>query len=345
MRALTLVPRRPGTADLTDVPEPVESDGALLVDTIAVGVCGTDREIVEGAFGEAPPGRERLVLGHESLGRVVTAPPGTAVGPGDLVVGIVRRPDPVPCANCAAGEWDMCRNGGYTERGIKQRDGFASERFRLEPEFAIPVSPALGALGVLLEPASVVAKAWDHVDRIGQRAVWQPRRALITGAGPIGLLAAMMASQRGLEVHVLDRVPDGPKPAAVRELGTYHTGAIDAVPVPDVIIECTGVDRVVLGAIRHVGAGGIVCLAGIGASPGTLDVDCTAVNRDLVIRNAVVFGSVNANRRHWAAAAAALERADRKWLERLITRRFRLDQWRDAFTPAPNDIKTVLQLQ
>jgi threonine dehydrogenase-like Zn-dependent dehydrogenase len=345
MLALTVVPKRPGSAALVELDEPAVSDGTLLVDAVAVGICGTDREIAGGAFGEEPPGQERLVLGHESLGRVVAAPAGAGFAPGDLVVGIVRRPDPVPCASCAAGEWDMCRNGRYTERGIRQRDGYASERFRLEPEFAISVSPALGLLGVLLEPASVVAKAWEQVERIGQRGLWQPRVALMTGAGPIGLLAALMAAQRGLEVHVLDRVTDGPKPALVRALGgVYHTGALDDVPVPDVIVECTGVDRLVIGAIRHVGPGGVVCLAGISGGHGTVTVDGATLNREIVLENAAVFGTVNANRRHWAAAAVALERADRRWLERLVTRRLPLARWDEALTPAPHDIKTVLEI-
>jgi threonine dehydrogenase-like Zn-dependent dehydrogenase len=345
MRALTVVPRRKGSLALTEIDEPAEADGSLLVAALAVGICGTDREIAQGVFGAAPPGRERLVIGHESLGRVVSAPAGAPVAPGDLVVGIVRRPDPVPCASCRAGEWDMCRNGRYTERGIRQRDGYASERFRLEPEFAIAVSPALGALGVLLEPASVVAKAWEQVERIGRRGLWQPRVALITGAGPIGLLAALMAAQRGLEVHVLDRVTDGPKPALVHDLGgVYHTGALDDVPVPDVIVECTGVDRLVIGAIRHVGPGGVVCLAGISGGPGAVTVDGATLNREIVLENAAVFGTVNANRRHWAAAAVALERADRRWLERLVTRRFPLARWAEAMTPAAHDIKTVVEL-
>ena len=109
---------------------------------------------------------------------------------GDLVVGIVRRPDPVPCANCAVGEWDMCRNGQYTERGIKQIDGFMSERWRIEPEYALKVAPALGLLGVLLEPTTVVTKAWEAIAAVGRRALWEPRTVLVTGAGPIGLLAA-----------------------------------------------------------------------------------------------------------------------------------------------------------
>src|SRR5207247_3067816 len=167
--------------------------------TPAAGVCGTDVEVVRGAYGEAPPGDEHRVLGHESLGRVLDAPANGGVQPGDHVVGIVRRPDPLPCPACAVGEWDMCRNGRYTERGIKQRHGYGGERYRLEPEFAVKVDPALGLLGVLLEPASILAKAWDQTERIGHRTgTWRPRILLVTGAGPIGLVAALFGVQRGL---------------------------------------------------------------------------------------------------------------------------------------------------
>jgi threonine dehydrogenase-like Zn-dependent dehydrogenase len=120
MRAITVEPKKPGTAKFGDIPEPNESKGSVLVEVIAVGVCGTDVEIVEGKYGWAPPGKTRLVRGHESQGRVLDPGPASGLKKGDLVVGIVRRPDPVPCPNCAVGEWDMCRNGQYTERGIKQ---------------------------------------------------------------------------------------------------------------------------------------------------------------------------------------------------------------------------------
>jgi len=175
MRALAVTPGKPDSARLDDVPEPSLADGPVLVQTLAVGVCGTDLEIVSGAYGEPPPGSERLILGHESLGRVLEAPADSGLARGDLVVGIVRRPDPVPCPNCAIGEWDMCRNGRYTERGIKGRDGYCSERYRIEAKYAVKVPAQLGHLGVLLEPMSVVAKAWDHVERIGRRALWEPR--------------------------------------------------------------------------------------------------------------------------------------------------------------------------
>jgi len=287
-----------------------------LVQTLAVGVCGTDVEIVSGAYGWPPPGRDRLVLGHESLGRILEAPAGSGLSKGDLVVGIVRRPDPEPCPNCAIGEWDMCRNGRYTERGIKELDGYCSERFRLQPEFAVKVDPKLQRVGMLLEPASVLAKAWEHIERIGRRARWGPRRVLVTGAGPIGLLAALMGKQRGLEVDVLDRVTEGPKPARVRDLGAhYHTGAIrDLARRADVVIECTGVGQLVFDAVQNTPPDSIVCLTGISSGGRKLEVDMAALNKSLVLENDVIFGSVNANRRHYEKAAEALAQADTAWL-------------------------------
>jgi len=222
VRALTVIPGKPDSGRLEEVSEPPDGDGPVLVETLAIGVCGTDTDILSGKYGWAPPGRERMILGHESLGRVVEAPADSGLDPGDLVVGIVRRPDPVPCSSCAVGEWDMCRNGRYTERGIKERDGYGSDRYRIEPAFAVKVDPKLGRHGVLLEPASVLAKAWEQVERIGSRTHWEPHRALIIGAGPIGLLAALMGRRRGLEVHVLDRVTSGPKPGLVESLGAIY---------------------------------------------------------------------------------------------------------------------------
>ena len=212
MRALTVVPLQAGSAAVTEMPDPEAGPGELLVEGLAVGVCGTDREIMDGEYGWAPPGEERLVLGHESLGRVVDAPPDSGFAAGDLVVGVVRRPDPEPCAACARGEFDFCRNGRYTERGIKELHGYGSERWRVEPDFAIKLDPGLEDVGVLLEPTSVVAKAWEQIERIGSRATFAARSVLVTGAGPIGLLAALLAAQRGYELHVLDRATGGPKP-------------------------------------------------------------------------------------------------------------------------------------
>ena len=345
MKAITLEPHKPGSARLEDVPEPDPHDGSVLVQAIAVGVCGTDVEIVEGKYGWAPQGKTRLVLGHESLGRVLDPGPNTGLKAGDLVVGIVRRPDPVPCPNCAVGEWDMCRNGQYTERGIKQIDGFMSERWRIEPEYAMKVDPSLGLLGVLLEPTTVVAKAWEQVKAVGQRAFWEPRTVLVTGAGPIGLLAALMGKLGGLEVHVLDRVETGAKPDLVRALGaTYHSGSVASVGFePDVIVECTGVAQVIAESIQRVGAGGIVCLTGVGSGGRTTGFATADVAATMVLQNNVIVGSVNANKRHWYKAGQVLARADHAWLARLITRREPPEAFMRALQRQPDDIKVVIQ--
>ena len=346
MRAITVLPGQVNSARLDNVPEPVAVDGSLLVRTLALGVCGTDREIVAGQYGAAPAGQDRLILGHESLGRVEAAPADCGFIPGDHVVGIVRQPDPVPCPSCAAGEWDMCRNGRYTEHGIKERHGFGAERFCLAPEFAVKVDRTLGLAAVLLEPTSVVAKAWDHVERIGRRSqAWKAHTLLITGAGPIGLLAALLGKQRGLEVHVLDRAERGIKLELVRELGaTYHNGpagdALERVR-PDIAIECTGAPAVVRDLLGAVAPDGIVCLAGVSA-PKAMELDVGALNRTMVLGNQVVFGSVNANRRHYEAAAAALDRADKRWLGRLIARRVPLERFAEALENRPDDIKVVI---
>ena len=194
--AVTVVPGTAGSLRVDEVPEPDARLGSVLVEALAVGICGTDVEIAEGGYGWPPPGRDRLILGHESLGRVLD-PGSSGLRVGEHVVGIVRRPDPVPCPNCAVGEWDMCSNGGYTERGIKQVDGFMAERWRIEPEYAVRVDPGLGVLGVLLEPTTVVAKAWEHIASIGRRTFWDPQTVLVVGAGPIGLLGALIAVQHG----------------------------------------------------------------------------------------------------------------------------------------------------
>jgi len=344
MKAITVEPKKAGSARYEEFPEPDVREGSVLVEAVAVGVCGTDVEIVEGKYGWAPPGKTRLVLGHESLGRVIDPGPSSSLKKGDLVVGIVRRPDPIPCPNCAVGEWDMCTNGQYTERGIKEIHGYMSERWRIEPEYAIKVDPSLGLLGVLLEPMTVITKALEQVLLTGQRAYWEPKTVLVTGAGPIGLLAALRLKARNLDVHVLDRAETGPKPQIVHDLGaTYHTGSVlDLGFNPDVIVECTGVGSVIADSIQQVDSGGIICLTGVGAggASGRVVADMAAA---VVLKNNVLVGSVNANKRHWYKAGQNLAHSDREWLRRLITRIEKPEDFQQALVREPDDIKVVIQ--
>jgi threonine dehydrogenase-like Zn-dependent dehydrogenase len=343
---MTIIPGRPETAALTEVPEPPAADGSILARTRLIGVCGTDAEIAVDGYGVPPPGEERLVLGHESLGQVMEAPEGSGFAPGDLVVGVVRRPDPGPCPACAADQWDMCRTGEFVERGIKLRDGYGSDRFRVDPRFAVRLDARVGDVGVLLEPTSVVAKAFEHAEHIGSRASFEPKVALITGAGPIGLLAALLARQRGLETHVLDLVTEGAKPALVADLGAeYHSTPVAELPLqPDIVIECTGIGQVLIDATHLAAPGAVVALTGIKHSDLVGEARLDAFNKELVLENKVLFGSVNAARRHYTQAAAALATADPAWLGRLITRRLAAEDWPAALSKRPEDIKIVIDM-
>ncbi|GAA0923421.1 glucose 1-dehydrogenase [Pseudonocardia zijingensis] len=347
MLAIVVTPGSPGGERLGRVEEPERAGDQLLVRTLALGVCGTDREILDGRYGWAPPGRDWLVLGHESVGRVTEAPSGSGFAPGDLVVGVVRRPDPEPCMCCMQGDFDMCRNGGYRERGIKELDGYGAQLVPLEPEFAVKVDPALGLLGVLTEPTSVVAKAWEQIDRIRYQGCRPAATALITGAGPIGLLAALLGAQRGLDVHVVDRMREGTRPELARMLGaSYHSGPIADVcrsAEPDVVLECTGRPEVVVEALRCLAPAAVACLLGISPRGRALNVDVGALNNELVLENHVVFGSVNGNHRHFAAAADALAAADPLCLGRMITRSVPLVDWTQALERRDTDIKTVIE--
>jgi threonine dehydrogenase-like Zn-dependent dehydrogenase len=348
MQALTVQPSVADSLAVDEVADPEPRAGEMLVEGLAIGICGTDSEIARGNYGWAPPGRDRLILGHESLGRVISAPQGSGFDAGDLVVGVVRRPDPVPCGACAHGEFDMCRNGRYTERGIKEADGYGSTQWTVETDYAVRLPPDLAEVGMLMEPTTVVAKAWEQVHRVGARAYFEPQRVLVTGAGPIGLLAALLGVQQGLDTHVLDRVSAGPKPGIVTSLGaTYHHDDIDTVAgklQPDIIIEATGAGPVVFGAIANTGAFGIVCLTGVSPKGRRLQVDAGALNRELVLENDVVVGSVNANLRHYHQAVDALSSADRDWLASLITRRVPLHDAAQAFARQRDDVKVVVTI-
>jgi threonine dehydrogenase-like Zn-dependent dehydrogenase len=346
VRACTVKPGDISTASVEDIPDPPASDGDVLVDGLAVGICGTDVEISKEGYGETPAGHERLVLFHESLGRVVSAPADSGLAAGDLVAGVVRRPDPVPCEPCSKDQWDFCRNGKFTERGIKGHDGYGSQQWRVQPKFAIKLDASLDRLGVLLEPTSVVAKAWDQVDKIATRSVFNPEHVLVTGAGPIGMLAALIGRQRGLDVTVLDRVTEGPKPSMVRDLGaTYVTSLDDVAAPPDIVIEATGIGQLVFDVIGRTAPDAIVCLTGISSGTRTVDIATDAINKAMVLSNEVVFGSVNAGLANYRQAAAALAAADKAWLAQLITRTVPMAEWPKALERQPDDIKVVIDLQ
>ncbi|MEV6432862.1 alcohol dehydrogenase catalytic domain-containing protein [Nocardia sp. NPDC051463] len=314
----------------------------MLVEVLEVGVCGTDAEIIAGRFGTAPAGQTHLVVGHEVIGRVAEAPSDSGpLAVGDLVTVMVRRAGAVTCAACGAGDFDMCRDGNTIERGITSIDGFARQYFRAQPSDILTLPERLRATGVLTEPASVAAKAWETVDRIIGGHSWNPRQVLVTGAGPIGLLAALLSRQRGHSTVVLER-HRGAKADLVEEIGADIRHNLDELGSDiDVAIECTGDPHVTAHLIRQY-PGAVICLLGLPSSAGS-SVDVAKLAADLLHHNGHLFGSVNAGRRHYQDAIGVLSAAPATWLQRLITRRVSLDAFAEAFTYQPGDIKAVIE--
>jgi threonine dehydrogenase-like Zn-dependent dehydrogenase len=338
VQALLTTPGRPGTIRIGALPESTREHG-IRVRTLEVGVCGTDREISEGAFGVPPDGERDLVLGHEFLGRVMEDGGGYAAG--DLVTATVRR-GCGQCEPCLAGGPDECDTGRYTERGITRLHGFAREVVVEDPAQLIAVPDALGRLGVLAEPASICVRGIRQATAIGGRQVWMPRRALLLGAGAIGLLSTYLLRVEGLEVWTAARSPGGPRADLVAAAGARYVCTTET-PLPalraevggfDVVIEAVGDAQVMLDVLGLLRRNGVGCLLGLDSRPRRVSIDGPVIGIDAVLENRVLFGSVNAHPDDWRAAVAGLEEIQQRWpgsLEAMIGLRVAPDRFAEAF--------------
>jgi len=355
MRAVAVVP---GTKDSlhvrSDAPEPVPAADEALVRVVEAGVCATDVEIHQGLYGEAPPGSEFLILGHENLGVVESAPAGSIVAAGDLVVSTVRRPCPERCRPCASEQNDMCLTGHFRERGIRGLHGFMSERYSESPHYLVKLPQHLHRFAVLMEPMSIVQKGIQQTLAIQKRLAWDPRRAVVLGAGPVGMLAAAAMRLRGIEVDVSSLEPEGSfKDTHLRAAGISYISAastpIESLPKRlgpiDVVFEATGATPVVFPAMRILGPNGVCILSSVTGGEKKIEVDLATWNREMVLGNRLIFGTVNAGRLHFEMGRRDLEAIEELlpgWLEALITRRIPFTEAARALHRAPDDIKTVL---
>jgi len=345
------VPQRAHATRVADVPEPEIGDGAVLLRTLEVGVCGTDREISEGLFGAAPEGEEELVLGHELLG--VVERDGHGFARGDLVAATVRR-SCGHCAACADGSPDACDTGDYLERGIKGLHGYASELVAEAPENVVAVPRSLGHLGVLAEPTAVCERGLRHIRAVGARQPWRPRRALVLGTGAIGMLGTYLLRMDGLEVWTASRSAGGEKARLVEACGARHV-ATSETPLAalaeevggfDVVLEAAGDAQLMLDTLGLLRRNGVACLLGIDGRPREVHIDGRVLAVDAILQNRAIFGSVNANRVDWSAAVEHLDAVRARWpeaLEAFVGLRVPLDAFADAFNY--HGVKATLQLE
>lgn len=358
MPAVVVTPRRPKSARIANVPRPEPAPGEALVRVLHVGICGTDAEIIAGLYGDAPPGNEQLVLGHESFGVVEALGSGTeGVAVGDYVTGIVRHPD--GCPNCLRGEWDMCQWDGFTERGIRGLDGFMRPLYTETPEFLVPAPPSVAEIGVLLEPLSIIEKAAAQIAVIQRRVYWEPRTAVVLGAGPVGLLAAAVFRLQGLDTVVVATTPmPNPRADIAEALGARYIST-RAVPIPkleahlgqriDIILEATGNSAVAMDALGILGTNGVLCLTSITGGNRRVEIPADVINQRLVLGNMAVFGTVNANRGHYEAAVRDLAGFQERWpgvIERIISHHVPLRDFSEALDiyNSRDGIKVVLDV-
>ena len=313
-----------------DLDEP-EGDGVLLR-VLEVGVCGTDREISEGLFGVAPDDGKQLVIGHESLAEVVRD--GGGFSKGDLVCATVRR-SCGHCIACGEGAPDSCLTGDYSERGITRLDGFACELVLEDPDHLVPIPRSLGRLAVLAEPTSICTRGVRHALTIGARQPWEPKRALVTGAGAVGLLSTMLLRLEGIDVWVASLEPSSP---IVDALGAHYvsTETTDLAELGpfDIVVEAAGNAQLMLDALGLLGRSGVACLLGIDGREGRAHIENKVIGVDAVLENRVLFGSVNAHRDDWVTGVEALDRARQQFpgaLEELIGLRVPIDRFEEAF--------------
>jgi threonine dehydrogenase-like Zn-dependent dehydrogenase len=339
VQALTVAPGSANTARLEEVPAPIPAAGEVLVRTLELGVCGTDREIIAGHVGRAPEGMQRMVLGHEVVGRVERDSDGFAAG--ELVAATVRRRCAICDGHCPPGSYDSCDGADPPERGVHGLDGFGSELFAEQPENLVRVPTALGRVGVLGEPMSICERGVRHAFAVGERQPWRPRRALVLGAGAIGALSTALLRLRGLDVFTLARGPAGSEKAAIveqldaRYVSTADTTIADvaAEVQPDVVIEATGDGGVIQAAAAALGPNGVACILGVDQKAGVRTLDPRVLSVDYVVGNRALIGSVNAGERDWSAGIDSLGRVEQRWpgvLTQMIGLRVDPDAWADA---------------
>ena len=354
--------------DVIDHPEPkISSDTEVKMRMLDVGICGTDKEIVSFQYGTPPDGSKYLVIGHESLGEVVeVGPKVTHVKKGDLAVATVRRPCPVPtCIACRAGRQDFCYTGEYTERGIMRRHGYMTELVVEDEQYLNPVPGNLRDVAVLVEPLTIAEKGIAQLWEIQRRLPWtlpveagEPpahgRNALVLGAGPVGLLGAMKLVLEGFDTTVYSRTAGSVDVAAlVTSIGAKFVHAED-VDVPtvakqignvDVVYEAVGASSLAFEVIEYLGTNGVFIFTGVPGRKGPIDVDTDRIMRDAVLKNQIIFGTVNAAPVHFQHAISDIGSFMQRWpdaVRTLITKRFPIDQAAEPLQGKSPGIKNVI---
>jgi threonine dehydrogenase-like Zn-dependent dehydrogenase len=369
MKAIAVTPRIKEVTIINQAEPKISSSTDVKLRMIEAGVCGTDREICAFDYGTPPSGSEHLVIGHESLGEVVEIGSNvTRVKLGDLVVPMVRRPCPHDtCAACRADHQDFCFTGDFQERGIKERHGFMAQFVVDDEKYMNPVPKEMRDVAVLVEPLTIAEKGLTQVWQVQQRLPWNCpvtpgkaaahcHRAVVLGAGPVGLLGAMALVKNDFDTYVYSREPaPNPKSQLLESIGAHYISSEKTAPeiLPqdvgniDLVYEATGASSLSFEMMKYLGTNGIFVFTGVPGRKGPIEVDTDLMMRNLVLKNQVVFGTVNAGRDSFENSVRDLETFTKRWpdaVKSLISGRFPMDAYADLLVGRPVGIKNVIQL-
>jgi threonine dehydrogenase-like Zn-dependent dehydrogenase len=335
MRAVSVFPHD-CQVRLTDEPEPhLRARTDVKLRMLEVGICGTDKEIAACQYGTPPEGSDALVIGHESLGEVIELGPDVVgLRPGDLVVPMVRRPCArAECLACRGGRQDYCYTGEFSERGIKSLGGFMTEYVVDDQRYMVKVPASLRDVAVLVEPLTIAQKALTQVALVQQRLPWACpvergaerhtcHRAVVLGAGPVGLLGAMALRHTGFDVVVYSKTPvPNERAALVEAIGARYVSSdmtsvdelVEQVGTIDLVYEAVGASQLAFDVLRVLGTNGIFVFTGVPARKGPIQIDSDLLMRNLVLKNQVVLGSVNAGREDFESAIRDLGAFRERW--------------------------------
>ena len=360
MKAIAVFPDKKDVR-LIDHPDPrLESPSQAKLKMIEVGICGTDKEIVAFQYGTPPAGSDYLVIGHESLGEVIEVGSAvTGLNIGDIVVPMVRRPcGQADCPACAAARQDFCYTGNFTERGIKQQHGFMTEFVVDEARYFNPLPPELRGVGVLTEPLTIAEKGIAQMREVQLRLPWSgTHQAVVLGAGPVGLLGAMALRVAGFDVWVYSKSAPGDHRQQVTEaIGAQFLNAdensIDDIVKElggtlDVVYEAIGASKLAFDFLQALGPNGVFVFTGVPGRKAPVEVDTDLLMRNLVLKNQIVLGTVNAPKESFEAAIADLKIFNERWpeaLAMLITNRFPIDRALEPLSGKVGGIKNVVSI-
>ena len=369
MKAIAVTPRIKEVEIINQAEPNISSPTEVKLRMLEAGVCGTDKEICAFEYGSPPAGSEHLVIGHESLGEVVAVGAKvTRVKPGDLVVPMVRRPCPHDtCVACRADRQDFCFTGDFQERGIKERHGFMAQFVVDDEKYMNPVPKEMRDVAVLVEPLTIAEKGLTQVWQVQHRLPWSCpvtrgkaavhcHRALVLGAGPVGLLGAMALVNYDFDTYVYSREPaPNPKSALLESIGAHYISAETVGPARlpeeigniDLVYEATGASSLSFEMMKYLGTNGIFIFTGVPGRKGPIEVDTDLMMRNLVLKNQVIFGTVNAGRDSFEHSIQDLDTFRKRWpdaVKSLITGRFSMDAYRDLLLGRSGGIKNVIRL-